>query len=51
MGAVAGVRWSDKGNDEIDPTPASSDDLDEELKLSKLEVTFSLGEMASSRGC
>lgn len=51
MGAVAGDRSSDEGDDEIDPTPASSDDSDEKAKLSKLEVTFSLGEMASSSGC
>ena len=48
MGAVAGDRLSD---DEVDLAPASSDGSDEELKLSKLGVTFSLGVAASSCGC
>lgn len=48
MEAVAGDRLSD---DEVDLTPASSDGSDEELKLSKLEVLFSLGVVASSCGC
>ena len=42
MGAAVGDRSSDEEDDEIDPTPASSDDSDDELKLSKLEVIFSL---------